>query len=325
MIGDAGWFLLLMFLWFVMGCVLCFGCLTRQEHRKCISVLNMLGQLYVLPHWDRSSRSSLVSGCLNSSVGSVFGLLSYVMQCCGFDPDSELPVEGFFPCGVNMGSDSFPPKLVQMRVYTLRSSLCTRAFHGTDSQDPDVHVLDRWMLAAKAHPACTIHKECDYLKGWIKNSPIHKSLTQRGEPQQLSWECRRRRRNLFSHRVTVFWHPANLFWLWPCKCIARLWCGDTSLGGGCCWLVAYYLRVTVFWHPANQFQLWPLSPDTWQDIHWSTNIKSVVDSTREGKGSSLFVPPSHWALEEVGWHRETALARRERCPPWALGSWGFKS
>ena len=39
-----------------------------------------------------------------------------------------------------MGSDFIPPTLLDE--YKLRSSLCTRAFHRTDSKDPDIHVLD---------------------------------------------------------------------------------------------------------------------------------------------------------------------------------------
>ena len=31
------------------------------------------------------------------------------------------------------------------------------AFRRTNSKDPDIHVLDRWMLTTNAHPACTIH------------------------------------------------------------------------------------------------------------------------------------------------------------------------
>ena len=41
-----------------------------------------------------------------------------------------------------MGSDSIPQNIFQIRVQ-LRSSLCTDAFHCTDSKDPDVHVQDR--------------------------------------------------------------------------------------------------------------------------------------------------------------------------------------
>ena len=43
--------------------------------------------------------------------------------------------------------------------YKPRSSLCTHAFHLTDSKDPDVHVLDGWMPATKTHPARTIHED----------------------------------------------------------------------------------------------------------------------------------------------------------------------
>ena len=46
-------------------------------------------QLYVLLHWHSSSRSNFTRG-LNSSAGSVLGLLSCVMQCRGFDPPLSL-------------------------------------------------------------------------------------------------------------------------------------------------------------------------------------------------------------------------------------------
>ena len=51
--------------------------------------------------------------------------------------------------------------------YTPRSSLCTHAFHGTDSKDPDIHILDGWMPAAKTHPACTIHEDGMWLPLWL--------------------------------------------------------------------------------------------------------------------------------------------------------------
>ena len=46
------------------------------------------------------------------------------------------------PLESNMGSDSIPPKISFGLEYKLRSSLCTHAFHRTESEDPDVHVLD---------------------------------------------------------------------------------------------------------------------------------------------------------------------------------------
>ena len=41
-----------------------------------------------------------------------------------------------------MGSNSIPPKTLSDESINRGHSLCTRAFHHTDSKDPDVHVLD---------------------------------------------------------------------------------------------------------------------------------------------------------------------------------------
>ena len=51
-------------------------------------------------------------------MGTVLGLLSCLMQRRGFNPPLRkvFPVEGIFSLGVNMGSDSIPPKLFRMRV-----------------------------------------------------------------------------------------------------------------------------------------------------------------------------------------------------------------
>ena len=51
--------------------------------------------------------------------------------------------------------------------YTPRSNLCTLAFHRTDSNDPDIHVLDGWMPATKRHAACTIHEGGMWLPLWL--------------------------------------------------------------------------------------------------------------------------------------------------------------
>ena len=79
--------------------------------------------------------------------------------------------------------------------YKPRSSLRTHAFHRTDSKDPDIHVLDGWMLATKTHPACTIRKDGMWLP-WRLDfflffyDHIRKNLTKNGEPQRYSWEHR---------------------------------------------------------------------------------------------------------------------------------------
>ena len=103
-----------------------------------------------------------------------------------------------FSLGVNMGSDSIPQNSFGWECRP-RFSLCTHAFRHMDSYDPDVHALDRWMLATKAHPACTIHEDGMWLPLWLdyKTVTYAKNLTPKkyGEPQRYSWECRRRRRS----------------------------------------------------------------------------------------------------------------------------------
>ena len=48
----------------------------------------------------------------NSSVGSVFGSLSCVMQHRGFDLLRNLPVEGIFPLGLTWGLTPYPQNSV---------------------------------------------------------------------------------------------------------------------------------------------------------------------------------------------------------------------
>ena len=68
------------------------------------------------------------------------------------------PVEGIFPLELH-GFKLHSPQNSFGWEYKPRSSLCTHAFHRTDSKDPDVHVLDGWMPATKTHPARTIHED----------------------------------------------------------------------------------------------------------------------------------------------------------------------
>ena len=128
---------------------------------------------------------------LESLVGSVFGSLSWVMQCCGFDPPPRrnFPVEGVFLFELTWVLTPFLEDSFGW-MYKPRSSLCTHAFHCTDSKDPDIHVLDGWMPATETHPACTVHEDRMWLPQWFDqkiNSHIRKNLTQNGEPQRCSW------------------------------------------------------------------------------------------------------------------------------------------
>ena len=49
------------FTWSAAMVCLCLTHLLSQQHAACTSALDLLRQLYVLPHWDRSWRSSLLS------------------------------------------------------------------------------------------------------------------------------------------------------------------------------------------------------------------------------------------------------------------------
>ena len=92
---------------------------------------------------------------------------------------SESTGRGDFCLGVDMVSDSISPKLGWE--YKLRSSLCTHALHHTDSEDPDILVLDRWIPATKTHPACIIHEDGMWVPLWLESNISHicKNLTRK--------------------------------------------------------------------------------------------------------------------------------------------------
>ena len=69
----------------------------------------------------------------------------------------NFPVEGIFPLELTWFKLHSPKNYFGWE-YKPRSSLCTHAFHRTDSKDPDVH-MDGWMPATKTHPARTIHED----------------------------------------------------------------------------------------------------------------------------------------------------------------------
>ena len=80
--------------------------------------------------------------------------------------------------------------------YNSRSSLCTHAFHRTDSKDPDFHVLDGWMLATKNTPSMHHFWRRNVTTSMVglKNGHIRKNLTQNGEPQRYSWGTQKKKR-----------------------------------------------------------------------------------------------------------------------------------
>ena len=76
------------------------------------------------------------------------------------------PVEGIFPLELTWVLTPFPQNSFGWE-YKKRSSLCSHAFHRTDSKDPDIHVLDGWIPTTKSHPECTIHEDGIWLPQWL--------------------------------------------------------------------------------------------------------------------------------------------------------------
>ena len=64
-----------------------------------------------------------------------------MMQHLGFDPPQGLPLEGIISLELTSVLVPFPKNSLGLE-YKLRSCLCMQAFHCTDSDDPDIHVLD---------------------------------------------------------------------------------------------------------------------------------------------------------------------------------------
>ena len=154
----------------------------------------------------------------NSADCRVLGSRSYVMQRCRFDPPSSRPVEGIFPLELTWLLTPFSQNSFGWE-FKPQSSLCTFAFHHTDSKEPDIHVIHRRMLATTTWPACTIPKDGMWPSQWLdlKMGHIHKNLTVSvsGEPQSYSWECRRRsrRRRRRRRRRSTDNMPAGRVWM----------------------------------------------------------------------------------------------------------------
>ena len=141
--------------------------------------------------WNHQSSVLSFRGWLT---GNVLGLLSCLMQCHGFDPSLRriFPVEGIFPLELTWVLTPFPKKSFGQE-YKTRPSLCTQAFHHTDSWDPDIHALVLLMPVTKTHPACTIHKDGMWLPQWLdcKTVTYTKISPKMVNLRDIAQECRR--------------------------------------------------------------------------------------------------------------------------------------
>ena len=129
----------------------------------------------------KTSYNTLVkssSGGRNSSVGSAWARCHSVAGSILLW--GHFLVEGIFPLELTYGFKLHSPQNSFGWEYKPRSSLCTHAFHRTDSKDLDAHVLDGWMPATKTlsthHPR---RRNVTTLMVGLKNGHIRKNLTQK--------------------------------------------------------------------------------------------------------------------------------------------------
>ena len=111
-------------------------------------------------------------------------------------------VEGIFPLELTWVLTPFHKKISFGWEKKPRSTLCTHTFHCTDSADPGIHVLDRWIPATKnTQHAPSTTTECDYLYGWIEK----RSRTQNSHPKWVNpWDIVGMAKDEDSYSVNVF-------------------------------------------------------------------------------------------------------------------------
>ena len=99
---------------------------------------------------------------------------------------------GAFSLGVNMGSDDIPQKTLSHKP---KSSLCTHAFHRTDSKDSDIHALDGWKQQQKqTQQAQSRRWNVTTSMVGLKRSTYAKISPKMVNPRDTAGEHRRRRR-----------------------------------------------------------------------------------------------------------------------------------
>ena len=131
-----------------------------------------------------------------------------------------------------------------------------------DSKDPDLHVLDRWMLATKhtQHVPSTKTK-CDYLCGWIKRTGTCAKISPgMVNPRDIFW-------------LLACWRPSNMLVYFRDNCI-------------CCHTEIKVADQTFYLTQSQYIDIMPTSPSTdptmpgtWQGNPWSANFE-VTGMTR---------------------------------------------
>ena len=122
----------------------------------------------------------------NSWLACVLGLLSCLMQCCGFGSLLKIfLVEGVLPLELPWVLNPFPKNSLGWE-YKPRSSLCTHALHHTHTLKRSWHSCPRWVNAGNKN-APSMHLPWRWnvtisMVGFKKNGHTCKNFTENGEP-----------------------------------------------------------------------------------------------------------------------------------------------
>ena len=109
----------------------------------------------------------------------------------------NFPVEGIFPLGVNMGSNSIPPKTLLDESIN-RGLVCAHTHFIARTQKILALMSltgDCWQQRHTQHAPST-KTECDYLNGWIKKrSHTQKSHPKVVNPRDIAGERKKNKKN----------------------------------------------------------------------------------------------------------------------------------
>ena len=177
-----------------------------------------------LPHLKRTNGDVSQVGMMGFAMNFLAGIAQLVVRWAhcpawwnmvglSLWPSSEPVLWAIFP--LELAWVQTPLPITFGWEYKPRSSLCTHAFHRTDSKDPI------WVNAINKNTPSMHHlwrRNVTTSMVGLKKGHICKNLTQNGEPQRSSWERRRRR----SHKFVLVLLIGVLVHVWICVMLCQL-------------------------------------------------------------------------------------------------------
>ena len=138
-------------------------------------------------------------------VGSVWARCP---QHCGFDPPlGKFSGIGGFSLGVNMGSNSIPPKTLSDESIN-RGLVCAHFIARTQKILTFMSMMGECRQQKHTKHAPSTKMECDYLNGWIKKPVMYAKISPKsGEPHRYSWGTQKKKNPNKQTKKT----PKNLY------------------------------------------------------------------------------------------------------------------